>query len=143
MSLGYHSDGLSVKDRTYTKKRGASLCCSLHVLRPSHCPVCRNEQRRKPHDDGYNDITRTFSHNGRLQEMFRMMYIYTPQGVPVALFLTDSLKLRSSNTSKPKRTVTPFMYMCPPLRCPLSELPARVGFAKIAFYTETSNKKTG
>ena len=33
----------------------------------------------------------------------------------VALFLTNSLNLRDSNTSKPKRTVTPFyVNVCPP-----------------------------
>ena len=29
-------------------KREALHCRSLHVLRPSHCLVCRNEQRRSP-----------------------------------------------------------------------------------------------
>ena len=40
-------------------------------------------------------------------------YINIPWDVPVALFLTICLSLRSSNTSKPKRTVTPFMYNVP------------------------------
>ena len=43
------------------------------------------------------------------------LYINIPRGVPVALFLTNSLNLRDSGTSKPKRSVTPFyMYVsCP------------------------------
>lgn len=49
---------LAVKDYKYRwllicifqdiKKREALHCRSLHVLRPSHCPVCRNEQRISP-----------------------------------------------------------------------------------------------
>ena len=31
------------------KKRGASPVTRSTVERPSHCPDCRNEQRRKPH----------------------------------------------------------------------------------------------
>jgi len=37
------------------------ICYSLHVLRPWNCPISRNEQRRKPHDDVYNQRTRTLS----------------------------------------------------------------------------------
>ena len=39
-------------------------------------------------------------------------YKYTTRGVPAALFLTDCLKLRSSNASKPKRKGTPFLCIC-------------------------------
>ena len=35
------------------RKREALHCCSLHDLRPSHCPVCRNEQRISPTPDMY------------------------------------------------------------------------------------------
>ena len=31
------------------KKRGSLSCYSSHILRLSHCPVSRNEQRWKPH----------------------------------------------------------------------------------------------
>ena len=31
------------------KKRGASSVARSTIRRPSHCPVSRNEQRRKPH----------------------------------------------------------------------------------------------
>ena len=133
MSLGCHSEQI-VRLRRYVhiqKKRGASLCHSLHVLRPWNCPISRNEQRRKPHDDIYSQQTRTTSHNIRLQKMFRMQCIYTPQGVPVALFLTDHLNFPGSKTSKPKRTVTPFMYMSPTLAFPHEGLSARIGFAKV------------
>ncbi|MGN1376530.1 MAG: hypothetical protein ACI4V5_08240 [Prevotella sp.] len=33
----------------YKIKAWSRSCHSFHVLRPSHCPDCRNEQRRKPH----------------------------------------------------------------------------------------------
>lgn len=33
---------------TYIKAWSQS-CYSFHLLRPSHCPDCRNEQRQKPH----------------------------------------------------------------------------------------------
>ena len=52
------------------------------------------------------------------------LYINIPRGVPVALFLTNSLNLRDSGTSKPKRSVTPF-YMYVP--CPL---PTQGAFSK-------------
>ena len=32
----------------YTKKRGAELSCSFHVLRPSHCLTSKNKQSRRP-----------------------------------------------------------------------------------------------
>ena len=35
------------------KKTWSQSCRSFHVLRPSHCPECRNEQRWKPHVDVY------------------------------------------------------------------------------------------
>ena len=110
---------IRVISSTFRFKRGASLCHSLHVLRPWNCPISRNEQRRKPHDDIYSQQTRTTSHNIRLQKMFRMQCIYTPQGVPVALFLTDHLNFPGSKTSKPKRTVTPFyVYVSHPCFSP-------------------------
>ena len=34
-----------------TKKNVEPICHSFHYVRPSHCPVNRNEQRRKPHAD--------------------------------------------------------------------------------------------
>jgi hypothetical protein len=44
------------------------------------------------------------------------LYINIPRGVTVALFLTISVNLRDSTTSKPKRSVTPFyMYVSCPL----------------------------
>ena len=75
--------------------------------------------------------TRTFPNNMRLQEKFRMPYIYIPQGVPVALFLTDYSNFSGSNTSKPKRTSNAFYVYVPTLACPLSGLPARIDVAKI------------
>ena len=73
---------------TYTKKNVEPLCHSLHGLRPSHCPVSRNEQRWKPHADvqyitTFNDIDKTAN--------AKEDYIkYIPWDVPVALFLTYS-----------------------------------------------------
>ena len=120
MSLGYHSEGLKFKliHNIHIQKNVEPVCHSLHVLRPWNCPIDRNEQRRKPHDDEYNVYTRTNSHNTRLQELFKMQCIYTPQGVPVALFLINHLNFPGSRTSKPKRTVTPFKYMSPTLAFP-------------------------
>jgi len=46
---------VKLRIRTYTKSV-EPVCHSLHVLRPSHCPTSRNEQRRKPHDDVYINI---------------------------------------------------------------------------------------
>lgn len=85
---------------------GASHVRSSHVLRPSHCPVSRNEQHRKPHAV-YSSLHRHKTNYSHANEV-----VNTPiRGVPVALLLTNSLKLRSSNTSKPKRLGTPSMYL--------------------------------
>jgi len=36
----------------HTKMKNVEpVCHSFHYVRPSHCPVNRNEQRRKPHAD--------------------------------------------------------------------------------------------
>ena len=89
-------------DMIYISVQAWSRLCPFHVLRPSQCPIDRNEQRRKPHDDIYNEpimAVRYIPHRASL----------------VALFLINRWKLRSSNTPKPKRTVTPFLVnVCPP-----------------------------
>ena len=36
---------IKVISSTFRFKREANTCCSLHSVRPSHCPICRNEQR--------------------------------------------------------------------------------------------------
>ena len=70
-----------------------------------------------------------------------MQCIYTPQGVPVALFLTKSLNFPGSNTSKPKRTVTPFYVYVPHPCFPHKGLPARVGAANVQNKLNNKNNK--
>ena len=104
---------------SYINKKSVRTCTcySSHVLRLSHCPVCRNEQRR-PHTD---------------------MYLYDQMAIPTAIFsnstgiasgyatyisrdiyrcfVFDKLfeNLRDSKTSKPKRQVNAFpKYLRPP-----------------------------
>ena len=67
------------------------------------------------------------------------MYIIHPRGVPVALFLTNSLNLRSSNTSKPKRTVTPFMNMCLPKHPTHKGFQQGLDYAKIIIVLVSTN----
>lgn len=66
------------------KKRGASPVTRSTVERPSHCPDCRNEQRRKPHADAYIELPHYHKHYDNAS----VILYYTPWGVPVALFLT-------------------------------------------------------
>ncbi len=42
-----------IRSETDTKKRESPYHCSSHDSRPSHCPYCRNEQRRSPRVDMY------------------------------------------------------------------------------------------
>ena len=87
---------------TYTQKTWSQFCHSVHVLRLSHCPICLiTEQQRKPHG--------MYIHNPT-----KKGFVFTTplRGVLVALFLTDSLNLRDSNTLKPKRPENAFnMYV--------------------------------
>lgn len=66
------------------KKRGASPVTRSTVERPSHCPDCRNEQRRKPHADAYIELPHYHKHYDNAS----VILYYTPWGVSVALFLT-------------------------------------------------------
>jgi hypothetical protein len=83
---------LHIHKKTWSRPFARSTMC-----RPSHCPSCRNEQRRKPHADVFDTIWRRVrtpqNHNGEQ---------YTSRGVPVALFLTRNLRLRSSHIVKTK-----------------------------------------
>jgi len=69
------------------------------------------------------------------------MYMH-PTGRP-RCFVFDKLiaNLRDSNTSKPKRTVTPFYVYVSHLAFSVLKLPARVGFAKISINPKIQNNK--
>ena len=76
------------------------------------CPVCRNEQRRKPHAECYSNHPYGYT-DGCLATRVYTQYglsINIPRGVFVALFLTNCLKLRSSNTSKPRRPENAYVH---------------------------------
>ena len=68
------------------------------------------------------------------------MYIIHPWGVPVALFLTIRRVCEVLIASKPKRTVTPFMYMHhdPPL--PIGDFQQIVDTANLALFCEKEKK---
>ena len=93
MSHGYHSDCRFIWiDGTYTKKRGASSVARFTFYRPWNCPIDRNEQRRKPHDDVYIQHARTLSHNIQLQEMFRTQTYMHPIGRPRCFVFDQSFE---------------------------------------------------
>ena len=68
------------------------------------------------------------------------VYIVHPIRRSRCFVLDLPLKLRSSNTSKPKRTVTHFMYMCHTHLCPLG-LPANIDNTKIIKINSIYNRK--
>ena len=87
-----------------------TTCCSLHSVRLSHCPVCRNEQREslKPICIYPPCIIRVVTTNIKEYEK------HTHETFTVALFLTDIVNLRDSTESKPKRQVNAFSIMSSP-----------------------------
>ena len=142
MSLGYQSEQIyKIKKHTYTKKTWSqSLSLASRSKGPGIARLVETSNAESPTMIYIANNPERLSHNILLWKMFRMQCIYTPQGVPVALFLTSQLKLRSSRTSKPKRTVTPFYVYVPTLAFPHKGLPARVGFAKVKNNLENKNK---
>ena len=124
MSLGYHGEQINRLKRNVhiQKKRGASSLSLASRVKALELPDLSKRATPKAPRYIYSQHTRTTSHNIGLQEMFGMQCIYTPQGVLVALFLTKSLNFPGSNTSKPKRTVTPLCI------CPLPLLYPKSGF---------------
>lgn len=73
----------------HTKKRGAYSVTRFTIDRPSHCPVSRNEQRRKPHA---SEVYKNSLDNRRqsLSKSKRVVYKTPHEAFFVALFLTYS-----------------------------------------------------
>ena len=97
---------------SYINKKSVRTCTcySSHVLRLSHCPVCRNEQRR-PHADMYlHDQmaipTTIFSNSTGIASGYAT---YISRDI-YRCIVFDKLfeNLRDSKTSKPKRQVNAF-----------------------------------
>ena len=99
----------------YTQiKTWSQSCHSFHVLRPSHCPDCRNEQRRKPHVWCKYIIHPFWQQTTLPPEVNEGCIQYIPWGVPVALFLTIHRVcevLTRQNQSVQLRLIC--IYVCP------------------------------
>ena len=94
------------------KKTWSQSCRSFHVLRPSHCPECRNEQRWKPHVDVYiipPPSQRAFARSQR------GLYIIHLVGRPHC-FVLDNLigTCEIHESSKPKRQLRLYLCICIP-----------------------------
>ena len=95
-------------------KTWSQSCHSSHVLRPSHCPDCRNEQRRKPHVWCKYIIHPFWQYTTESSEANEGCIQYIPWGVPVALFLTIHRVcevLTRQNQSVQLRLIC--IYVCP------------------------------
>ena len=78
------------------KKTWSRSVARSTLQRLSHCPICRNEQRRKPHAES---VYKTACHIYRCR--YSNAYINVPWGVPVALFFDKlTLNLRDSRSVK-------------------------------------------
>ena len=100
------------------KKTWSQSCHSFHLLRPSHCPDCRNEQRRKPHVWCKYIIHPFWQYTTESSEANEGCIQYIPWGVPVALFLTIHRVcevLTSQNQSVQLRLI---ICICLPNLCP-------------------------
>ena len=124
---------------TYWFKRGASL--SLVPRVEAFALPCQPKRAtlKAPRKCIYRLFHKIQSTHRNGHSILKGMYIIHPRGVPVALFLTNSLNLRSSNTSKPKRTVTPFMYMCLPKHPTHKGFQQGLDYAKIIIVLVSTN----
>ena len=90
----------------HTKKTWSQLSRSLHVLRPSHCPNCRNEQHDKPHADVYTEPFGQISQQGLLYKH--------PKGRHRCFVLNNSFGGCEVPTRQGQSVQkTPFMYVHP------------------------------
>ena len=104
---------LSLSLRYTYAKRGAKSCHSFHVLRPSHCPFLPKRATIKaPRRCDYIIYPHSYEHTRRSKPM-RAVY-NTPHETSSLLCSWQEVEsLRSSNTSKPKRQITPVVCMPP------------------------------
>ena len=124
----------------YTKKkRGASLSLVPRVEAFALPYQSKRATLKAPRKCIYRLFHKIQSTHRNGHSILKGMYIIHPRGVPVALFLTNSLNLRSSNTSKPKRTVTPFMYMCLPKHPTHKGFQQGLDYAKIIIVLVSTN----
>lgn len=89
------------------------ICCPFPARRPSHCPICRNGQR-KPHADAIYNYTPPIVIKTRRPEE-RKVY-NTSRDVTLLRFLTDSGSCEVLKQSKTKAPVNAFIYVCTPHR---------------------------
>ena len=96
-------------------KAWSQSCHSFHLLRPSHCPVRPKRATPKaPRQCKYIESTLDNERQNRSKPM-RAVYNTPHEAFPLLCLWRTVESLRSSNKSKPKRTVTPYMYIyvCP------------------------------
>ena len=91
------------------KKRGASL---MLVPRCKGLRIARIVETSNAESPTPMNIYITLQDHGGLHQDLCGLYINIPRGVPVALFLTIHLKLRSSYSVKIKAFSYAFLYVC-------------------------------
>ena len=92
-------------------KAWSQSCHSFHLLRPSHCPVRPKRATPKaPRQCKYIESTLDNEQYDSPKPM-RAVYNTPHEAFPLLCLWRTVESLRSSNKSKPKRTVTPYMYM--------------------------------
>ena len=102
------------------KKTWSQSCHSFHVLRPSHCPVSRNEQRWKPHVCVYITLYHYSLDKQMSSGKMEGMDIIHPMKRPRCFVFDLPLNLRDSRIVKTKAQDTPLsLCMCPPASLPL------------------------
>ena len=93
------------------KESWSRSACSFHNVKALACPVSRNEQRQKPHGRCIYIIIPTDRSVGQVRQNRKQGIVYIlPQGVRVALPLTNSRICEILTLSKPKRSANALMY---------------------------------
>ena len=98
------------------QKTWSQSCHSFHGLRPSHCPVSRNEQRWKPHVCVYIlYVPKGWLFGGaqmhQLPTMAVILYTHEAFSLPCFWLTIEFAKFK---TVKTKAQDTPLLYVCVP-----------------------------
>ena len=121
------------------KKTWSQSCRSFHVLRPSHCPECRNEQRWKPHADVY--IIPPPYQRAYCPKPKRAVYNTPCRASPLLCSWQLYWNLRDSRIVKTKAYSYALICICRPDLLPSCGLSARVTVAKIVIISISRIKK--
>ena len=127
------------KDTYIYKKTWSRTCRSLHVLRLWNCPICRNEQRRKPHDVNIAKTAEQFP-KADAKRMSCMQRICTPVGRPRCFVFDRYFEFSRFQHVKIKAYSYAFLVYVPTLAFPhCRDFRQELGSAKVEINLKTSN----